>query len=465
MTPRFPLAAWAGCLPAVALVLSGCSTLDPQAGHESVRQRIQERSGQTFTPSSEPSTTGPVELDNADAAVRLALGNTPRVHGILATMDAAEARAVQGSLLRNPFLHATFLYPRDGQGKTIDAGLSWDLLGLISLGPRRAAADQARSLARQTAVSDILGLAARSRAAWYAHLADREGIELLTVQAEAADLNAELGERLEQAGNLPPLGMASAQATRLDVRYALEDARLAAQTSLERLASLLGIDEPARLKLPARLPRLPTSDPPAPDPAALAAFDLRLASLTADLERARNQAGAVRRTGWTDGLELGWSWERETSGEWKDGPSVGVALPFFDTGAARRAAARADVARLEASVAELKLALARETREAFSRMQRARDRVENLRERLLPLLSDARDEALLQYNAMQKSPFHLLDLKQRELVAVRQLVQGLADYWQARTALESLKLGVSLVLEETPRAPQTGPVATQTGGH
>ncbi len=450
-----------------ALLLSACTTLDTRVSRESVLQAVSAKTGQPValaTP--ETARAGPYDLPTADDAVRLALTRSPAVAATLAELDAAEAQAVQAGLLKNPFFHASLLYPHDSHGKAIDLGLSWDVLGLLTLGPRQEAADRGRQATRLKAVAGLLELAAQSRAAWYAHLAEREGAAWLVDQTEATDLGAEIAQRLEQAGNLPPLAAASAQAVRLETREALEEARLAAQASRDRLARLLGVAAPEQLQLPERLPRLPDKDPAAPDAAAQEAADLGLAALAAELEHVRQRGEAVGRMAWTDGIELGWSWERETGGEWKDGPSLGVALPLFDTGEARRAGLRFEAARLEARMAERRLALAREARDAAGRMQRARTRVENLREKLLPLLSDAQDQALLQYNAMQKSPFHLLDLKQRELAALRQLVAGLGDYWQARTSLEALNMGVSLESGDTARAaamaaaPQTG-----SGGH
>jgi len=311
----------------------------------------------------------------------------------------------------------------------------------------------------------VLQLAAHSRAAWYAHLADREGAEWLADRVEAAQLQAEIARRLEAAGNLPPLGAGAARAAQLEAEFARQDAQLQAQASLERLANLLGVADPGQMRVPAVLPRLPDQDPPVPTAVDLEAADLTLASLEAELAQARKLGEVARRSAWTDSLELGWGWDRESDGEWKDGPSLGMALTLFDTGAARRAAARFEAARLEARIAERRLTLTREAREAALRMQRARARVENLRENLLPLLSEAQDAALLQYNAMQKSPFHLLELKQRELAALGQLIQGLADYWQARTALEALALGVSLGATGETRAPLQALPANSSGGH
>ncbi|MEW5789506.1 MAG: TolC family protein [Pseudomonadota bacterium] len=447
----------------LSTLLAGCASLDTGPARLAVNQDVLRLSGHSPAGFSRPAL--PLAVPSAAEAARLSLANGPRVNAILAGLDQAEAEAVQAGLLRNPFLHATVLDPRDGPGRALDLGLSWDLAGLLSLGPRREAADQARAAARLEAVSGLLGLAVQSRAAWYAHLAHRESAVLLTDQAEAADLAARIAQRLEEAGNLPPLAAAGARAGQLETRFAQEDTAAVARASGERLAALLGVAHPDGLTLPEGIPRLPENDPPPPDPAALEKTNLALARLNAQLEQARRQSAALDRQSGLDSLELGWSWDREASGEWKDGPSLGLALPLFDTGQARRAAARFKSDELEARRSEARLALAREAREAHQRMTRARARVEALREELLPLLGEAGDQALLQYNAMQKSPFHLLDLKRRELEALGRLVAGLGDYWQARTALEALAMGVSLDAPAPAAAMPAMAAAPESGGH
>jgi outer membrane protein, heavy metal efflux system len=169
-----------------------------------------------------------------------------------------------------------------------------------------------------------------------------------------------------------------------------------ARSSQERLAALLGVSDPGLLKLPQNLPRPPAYDPAVPDSSVLEATDLRIATLKAELGRANRQVETTRRSAWTDAVELGWTWDRETTGLWKDGPSLGVSIPLFDTGEARRAGAHFEADELEARIAERKLTLAKESREAAIRMKRARERVEKLRDNLLPLLSDTQGQALLE---------------------------------------------------------------------
>ncbi len=462
-------------LAAVALILlSGCASLDPEAGYRPLRDTVAERGGLDLPwitaqrrgladTLMETLRAQPLEIDTA---VQLALLNHPGLEADLAELGGAEAEAFQSALLRNPFLHVSALYPRDEHGRALDIGVSWDVLGLLALPPRREAADHARAAARLRAGARALGLAARTRAAWYDQVAEREAVDWLRDQEEAAALAAEVAGRLEAAGNLPPMSARASRSALLESRHAREDAEVAAETGRERLAALLGVGDGADLILPERLPRLPARDPDPVDADHLAARHLDIAVLEAELARARKLADRANPGYWTNSLELGWNWDREADGEWKDGPSLGLSLPLFDTGAGRRVAAEFEIRRLEARLRERHAEIRSEARLLDSRMRRARARVESLREELLPLLSDSQDAALLEYNAMHRSVFHLLDLKRRELAAIHRLAAHLADYWRARAGLDALRMGVSLA-EAGPTAPDraTTTGAAEQGGH
>jgi outer membrane protein TolC len=298
-----------------------------------------------------------------------------------------------------------------------------------------------------------LELAADTRAAWYGYLTALETVDLRQDMNEANELIAEIARRLDAAGNQAGLARSNAETAVLSSRFALDDARARTHEAHVRLLGLLGLADAAEVKLPDSLPRLPETDPVAPSRDELEVQHLAIAKLKGELARMQKLASSASRTAWTEGLELGWDWSRETSGDWKDGPSLGIVLPIFDTGAAHRAAAGFDIERLHATLNAQRDSLLREGGLAENRMKQARARVESLRDTLLPLLSGAEDTALLEYNAMQRSAADLLALKQRELDAIGQLVESLGDYWQARTALEALRLGVSLNL------PARSPVA------
>jgi outer membrane protein TolC len=455
----------------VTLALSGCAQLDPDAAFREVQTSVTQRAGQQIVWRRDDASRAeaarlsadllraPVGVDNA---VRLALLNNAALQAAFAELGGAEADAAQASLLNNPFLHAGVQTPRDGGRNALDFAVTWDVLGLFTLPLRQEAAAHGRAIARLKAAARSLELAADTRAAWYDLLAARESADLLADMREASELAAEIARRLSAAGNQAGLARANAEAARLQTAYNHADAQARAELARQRLLGLIGL---ASASLPDSLPRLPGSDPAAPDADELEARHLDLAVLKAELARAEKLAAVADRNAWGDSLELGWDWSRESDGAWKSGPSLGLGLPLFDTGAARRAAAGFELQRLQASLAARRASLLREAGAAAADMKRARARVESLRETLLPLLSDAQDSALLEYNAMQRDVTQLLDLKQRELAAVQQLVQSLNDYWQARTALEALRLGVSLSHPASNRAASASFAAKPDGGH
>ncbi|OYY93457.1 MAG: hypothetical protein B7Y41_11890 [Hydrogenophilales bacterium 28-61-23] len=450
----------------IAVGLSGCAQLDPAAGMRQVQTTVSERAGQNVLWQRDAHSRAEAERlsENllqkpigADDAARLALLNNASLQASFSELGIAEANAVQSNLLNNPFLHASVQTPRGAGRNALDFALSWDVLGLFTLPLRQDAAAHAKNIARLRAAARALELAASARSAWYGYLTARESADWLREMSEASDLIAEIARRLEAAGNQAGLARANAETANLDSRYSLADAQARTEALHSRLLGLIGLPNlPDRAPgFPDSLPRLPDIDPAAPGDDELENKHLDLARLKAELARAEKLVAGARRGTWTDSLELGWDWSRESDGAWKDGPGIGIGLPLFDTGMARRAAAGFEVARLQAALAARRDSLKREAKRAESEMKRARSRVEHLRDTLLPLLSAARDTALLEYNAMHRSAAQLLELKQRELAAIRQLVQNLGNYWQARNALEALHLGVSLNSLDTSRATNT----------
>ena len=121
MKIAFPIAPWARCLPLVGLLLAGCATFEPQAGRESVRQSIQQKTGLAMEPASPSARAESATALSADDAVRIALNNSPGVAALLAELDGAEAQAVQGSLQH---LQAWLGQPQPARSLTVEEKLN-----------------------------------------------------------------------------------------------------------------------------------------------------------------------------------------------------------------------------------------------------------------------------------------------------------------------------------------------------
>ncbi|MGB7159577.1 MAG: TolC family protein, partial [Tepidisphaeraceae bacterium] len=90
----------------------------------------------------------------------------------------------------------------------------------------------------------------------------------------------------------------------------------------------------------------------------------------------------------------------------------------------------------------------------------AQQRVERLRDVILPLRQRVLDETLLQYNAMHVGIFDLLRAKQEQVHAGAEYVDALRDYWTARSKLTQAAGGKLPAASGVATQPTTLPVPT-----
>jgi cobalt-zinc-cadmium efflux system outer membrane protein len=93
---------------------------------------------------------------------------------------------------------------------------------------------------------------------------------------------------------------------------------------------------------------------------------------------------------------------------------------------------------------------------AHTRMTRARQRFEHFRFVVLPLQHRILEQSQLHYNAMLLGVNQLLEAKQKQVLAARDSVAALQDYWTARANLERAMGG--RLASPPPTAPATIPM-------
>jgi len=118
------------------------------------------------------------------------------------------------------------------------------------------------------------------------------------------------------------------------------------------------------------------------------------------------------------------------------GPRIDLALPIFDQGQADLARLNAEVRRATANYEGLASDVRSQVREARDTLRSARAATEYYEKTLLPQRRLILRETLLHYNAMQRSNYELFAEKERQLVAERDSIEALRDYWIARAELE-----------------------------
>jgi outer membrane protein TolC len=400
-------------------------------------------------------------------AVRLALSHSPEIQGAIARVHAARAEAKQTRLLPNPVLSVVVRFPEDGGDPQIEAGLTAELISLLSRPGQVRAADNRLRAAAAEALSEVLDVLADVRERYAA-------VQTLDAMASA------LGERLQIIDRLLDLSRArldAGEGTRLDV-LTLETQRMELEAEIadrelerrqERLSLTRLIGAPSGSAEWRLLPWEPNQHVPISEPNWIAlALDHRpevqarryeLAALGAEL--------GLTRLAVIDGAELGIEAEGEDD-EWAVGPAASLPLPIFDWGQARRARAKAAVIEARHDLTQVRRQVVEETRQAYAAFTASHVNLERVRDRLIPLLEQRHDQAEAQFRAGQTDVTELL-LAEQELRAARTRLLELQ-----RSNTESLiRLhravggpGIAATLQDTAApttAPATGAAVLRSG--
>ena len=381
-----------------------------------------------------------------DDAVQLALANSPAVQTLLAQSWANMAQANQNGRIANPL----FTFERITFGSELEIGrlLSFGLLDLLTLPRRMSIAQGQVAQARVQLTSSVIDQVTQVRQAWVRAVAAQQLLQYANQVNASAQASAELARRMQQVGNFSKLQRARQQAFYADSVAQLASSQHAATAAREELTRLLGLtDEQAgQLKLPERLPDLPKE---AHQSAAVSAtateqrLDVQMARMQLDV--AGKSQGLNLITSLVD-VELGI--RRDTVFDNAEGTStprkgyeLGIRLPIFDWGSARRDAMNAQslaaANRYEGTVRGASSQL----RESYSAYRTAYDVARHYRDEIVPLRKTMAEENVLRYNGMLIGVFELLADNRDQISSVIAAINAYQQFWLADAALSASLTG------------------------
>ncbi len=381
-----------------------------------------------------------------DDAVQLALTNSPAVQTLLAQSWASMAQASQNGRISNPL----FTFSRITFGSELEIGrlLSFGLLDLLTL-PRRVGIAQSQvAQARLQLTSSVIDQVTQVRQAWVRAVAAQQ-LQQYAIQVNtSAQASAELARRMQQVGNFNKL-----QRARQQVFYADSVARLAssqhtATAAREELTRLLGLtDEQAgQLKLPERLPDLPKEARQSATVSTTATeqrLDVQMARMQLDV--AGKSQGLNLITSLVD-VELGI--RRDTvfdnaagTSTPRKGYELGIRLPIFDWGSARRNAMNAQSLAAANRYESTVRGASSQLRESYSAYRTAYDVAKHYRDEIVPLRKAMADENTLLYNGMFISVFELLADMRDQISSVTAAINAGQQFWLADAALAASMTG------------------------
>src|SRR5882724_149577 len=425
----------------VALV--GCAHVDPNPAfrelantvHLRTGKRVQWNRGSAEDAQAQAAVASLLSRSlTADSAVQVALLNNHNLQATYEELGIAQADLVEAGLLRNPI----FTFDRRFPGQAMDVDLLKEFIDILLLPLRKRIAAAQFEAAKLRVGHEILKTAAEVRAAFYEHQGDEELIDLRKTVADATERSAETALRMQQAGNLKNLDLATEQASHAQAKIELAKAQSEAVQTREKLSKLMGaFGAQTNWTVASRLPELSGGE------VSTSQVESRAIQQRLDLAAARQEfiaqarsLGIARADAILQQAEFGAHYEREISGEYAVGPSVNVPIPIFNQGQAAVARSSAKLRRSEQRYLALAADIRSDVRAARDKMLLSRRQVEYFKSTALPTRMRVTEESQLEYNAMQIGPFQLLQAKQEEVKTGAESVEALRDYWVARSELE-----------------------------
>lgn len=455
-----------------ALVLTGCASFSEDGGIGSIEATARAQIQKDVVWARDDATRKRVQTRvdellakplSADDAVQVALLNNPGLQSALNTLGIAEADWVSAQRLPNPLFTLGRFIRGDGGEDEWERSLHINLARLLTMSMRADIEQRLFEQTRRNLTLEVLRLASDTRKAWYSAVAANESAQVQREAMEAAEAGAELARRMAAAGNWSKLRQAREQSFSADSALAMARAEQARTQTRERLVRLLGVEDPARVQLPARLPELPAAMPPLPEveqQAMNTRLDLQMVKLDAEV-MAKN-LDLTRNTRFINVLELGISNNTSNQEPTQRGYEITFELPLFDFGESRIVAAESRYRQLLERARETAVMARSQVREAHAMLQSQYAVARHVRDEVLPLKKRISEENLLRYNGMLIGVFDLLADARSQLAAVNTAIETQRDFWLAEADLQMAMIGTpgKTMVTNTAAAP-----AEAGGGH
>lgn len=455
------------------LMLTGCASFTPDGGMDQVQVATSAALGKDVRRLRTDEDAADIEARvrailasglNADKAVQIALLNNRGLQAAFAELATTEAEGVEAGLPPSPTITLTRLVgPISGSGfgtaLEVERQLLVNVLSLLTLPRRRDIADHRFKQAQLRAVETVLKTAAETRRAFYRAVAAAQTVSFLEEAKLAAEAASEIAKRLGESGALNKLDQAREHAFYAELGAQLAAAKLKRGSDRERLVRLMGFwGKDAAVKIPTKLPRLPTKIKTMPDVEAEAIdkrIDLAIARMELDI--LAKSYGLTRGTRFINVLEVAGmkNFERErattvladgdvetesTKTRWR-GLELEFQIPIWDLGAARTRRAEETYLQAVHRLAERAVTARSEAREAYVGYRGSYDIARHYANEIIPLRQVISDETMLRYNAMVADLSALLVDARARIMSNVAAIEAQRDYFLATTDLQVAIIG------------------------
>ena len=440
-----------GGLFASLVLLSGCATVQLNAGFSDISATVEERSavkifwnnGSDLDREAEEKIHSALKGRlTADQIVQVALLKNRELQALYSDLGVAQADLVQAGLLRNPIFDAAITFPISGGRPDLELTAVMNFLDVFYIPLRKRVATARFEETKVRVTGSVLDFAGQVRRVFYLHQANEQMLELKQTIVQALSASLEVARRLHEAENISDLDLARQRAPLEAGKLGLRSAEVAVVQSREQLNIFMGLwGEDTQWLIDNRLPDIPV-EPVETDGIERLAIEksLDLASARQRIVSAGEQLGYAKSTALLPEWGIGTRGERQ-EGSWAVGPVLEFPIPLFDQGQGRTGRAAAELRRAQQEYYALAVRIRSVARLTRDRMLAARDRALYSRNVVLPLHERIVNEVQLHYNAMQLGVFELIRAREQQIETAVTYVEALRDYWLARTDLDQILSG------------------------
>lgn len=406
---------------------------------------------------------GPVDaLPATDAtlslveAVHLAVERDAALQADLARVQIALADARQARLLPNPILEFALRFPNSGHVE-IDTRVSQPLAGILARPRATSAADQRLRGAVAQSVATALDVLANVRASYAAVQALDELLPLIRERRQSFERLIEIAQGRLELGEAARSDVTPLLAERAEVEVLIADLELERREARLTLARQIGEPSSAAEWSVDAWVALPNANQ---DEASWISTALtrrpEIQARVLELGALGDEAALAALWRW-DGAAIGLDEEFRGHDDVSRGPSLSIAAPFFDRGRARRDRSNAAVIAARHELADLSRSVVEEVRRALAAFETAQRNLERVRDELLPLQRQRREEVeelllggwsditplLLAERDLQATQVKLVELEQRATLSQIRLERAAGgpavarDIREGRNAIDS----------------------------
>lgn len=421
----------------ICLMLAACATVPKDRGSGQINDLLKARSTIAaeagFNANADIAELLTQPLD-ADAAVRVALNRNSHMQSLYAQLGVAQAEVYDASRLSNPTLG--FLRLTADEGARTTWTLTQSFTELLFIGYRTRVGRSQVLQAQQQVAQSVLDLEAQVRGAYYQYVAAALVARLHEQGGLAARVSADYAKSLFDAGNISELQLSREQAAASRAYIELQSALTDSQQKQVELLTLMGLSLKQAPEFVERLdvPALQTLEP-----ASLQSWAQQqrvdLAMLREQVTLYGSMQAHARRWFWLSDPQLQLEQERETDGTRLRGVGGSVGIPLFNQGKGTRLRARVQLEATQAALSALQLSINNGVVVQVDSLQRARQVVEEYRQRLVPLQERVVELSQQQHNYMLIGAFELLSARREVLQTYQEYLGATREYWLQYVAL------------------------------